>query len=122
MEEIRSVMDNLFQRKIKFEDAVAILGISENELHKMIGSYEYILTKEQIRKVNKMIIETIEYVEKDMPIIYDRIKRQDIKSPNAVSENPIILSSSEEVIKEPITPSTDGMNIPYNPLSHGYIG
>lgn len=122
MEEVRVVMDKLFQRKIKFEDAVTLLNISEDDLHKMIDLYEYKPTKEQIREVNKMIIDTIESIEIEMPIIYDRLKYQDIKSPNAVSESPIILSSEGTIYKKPIAPSTDDMNIPYNPLSHGYIG
>lgn len=77
MEEVRVVMDNLFQRKIKFDDAVTLLNVSEDELHKMIGFYEYKPTKEQIREVNKMIIDTIESLEIEMPIIYDRPKYQD---------------------------------------------
>ncbi len=121
MEEFRHVLDSLFQGKIKFDDALSMLEVSEDKLHEMIGSYEYIPTREQTYEANKMIIEMIELIEKDVHIIRDRNRSHDIESPNAVSEGLIVLIQSEGIIKVPIASNVDSTEGNYNHYKHGYI-
>lgn len=122
MEELRYVLDCLFNGKIRFDDALSILKISEDKLHEMIGSYEYTPTKEQTYEANKMIIDMIEQIEKDTHTIYDRNRQQDIEAPNAVSECPIVLIQSEGITKVPMTSNADSTDISYSHFKHGYIG
>lgn len=61
----KEILDKIFQKKISFEDAMEVLGKTENELWEMIDNYNYIQTKEETLRAFRILKETEENMRKE---------------------------------------------------------
>ena len=60
------IMNQLFQGNITIHEAVEILGVSEDNIHKMIDDYEYVPTSDEIIKANSFIQDNFEHIENEV--------------------------------------------------------
>lgn len=60
------IMNQLFQGNITIHEAVETLGVSEDNIHKMIDDYEYVPTSDEIIKANSFIQDNLEHIENDV--------------------------------------------------------
>ncbi|MDP3104938.1 MAG: hypothetical protein Q8M95_10080 [Candidatus Methanoperedens sp.] len=126
---VKDVMDGLFRGNITFQDAVERLRISEEELHGMIDKYEYLSTTEDILDANMIMLDNLEYIEREISISHERRTQSKFNPSSAAGglETVVIepaISSVADVIymtkpKEPTIPTA---GTPYCPYDHGYIG
>ena len=123
--EVKEVMDGLFGGNITFQEALEQLSVSEDELHKMLDGYEYTPTTEDILENNRMILEELEYIEREISVNCRRGISQNVGLTNAagVFESPpkgYTATDVTEVIKskDSIIPTANG---PHDPHGFGYI-
>ena len=123
-EAIKKVMDDLFGSKVTFHEALEQLSVSEDELHKMIDGYEYTPTTEDILENNRMILEELEYIEKEIAVNYSRNTQQHIRPASAVGD----FGNTSEIatLTDAINVKPNALDIPsangsFNPHYLGYI-
>ncbi|MFZ3168197.1 MAG: hypothetical protein WA130_11330 [Candidatus Methanoperedens sp.] len=67
---VKKVMDGLFGGEVTFREALERLSVSEEKLHMMIDEYEYTSTTYEILESNRMMIENLEYIKKEISVNY----------------------------------------------------
>lgn len=126
---VREVMDDLFGGKITFQEALEMLNVSPEELHRMIGRYEYTPTAQEMLEANMIMIENLEYIEREISISCKRStqskaipssaagvleKTSDVMATSSVADTINIIKPKDSAI-----PTT---SIPHNPFDLGYFG
>lgn len=126
---VKDVMDGLFRGNITFHDAMERLKISEEELHEMIDKYEYLSTTEDILDANMIMLDNLEYIEREISISHVRRTQSNFNPSSAagglatVEFEPANSSMADEIhmikTKEPTIPTAGS---PYSPYDCGYFG
>jgi len=81
---VKDVMDGLFRGNITFQDAMERLSLSEENLHRMIDEYEYLPTTEDILDANMIMLDNLDYIEREISISHDRRKLLNVNPSSAV--------------------------------------
>lgn len=125
---VKNVMDGLFRGNITFQEAMERLRISEEELHGMIDNYEYLSTTEDILDANMIMLDNLEYIEREISISHDRRTHSKFYPSSAVGGSetiqfePAISSVADAIhMTKPTEPTIPTADAPYCPYDHGYI-
>ncbi len=117
---VKEVMNDLFQGRVKFHDAMGKLGVSEEQLHEMIDEYEYDPTSEEILEANRIIIENLEYIEREISISCRKSTLQNIKftSASEIVYNPAMADAPNINPKDLRIPTADVLSYPHKQPYH----
>lgn len=103
------IMNQLFQGNITIHEAVETLGVSEDNIHKMIDDYEYVPTSDEIIKANSFIQDNFEHIENEVfPKIIKKVSQPVMHTDaNEFLENHSDIRPSLELV------DSVGINMPY---------